>query len=74
MYLFSSISKLLEIDLKDQGEIPLFLFLLTVPSSLFKSPLLEAEDILLGPVGFLAGTPPNAPDKDRGAERGDPPS
>jgi hypothetical protein len=54
------------------GNVPLFVFLLVVPSSLFNSPLFEAEDILLGPVGFLVGTPAKAPDNDRAAALGDP--
>lgn len=55
-----------------KGDIPLFGFLRTVPSSRFSSPpLLEA--MLLGPVGFLAGTPPSAPESLRAAERGEPP-
>jgi len=51
----------------DEGEVPLFLFLRTVPSSLVNSPLREAEDMLRGPVGFLAGTPPIVPDNTRAA-------
>ena len=53
------------------GNTPLF-FRLTVPSSRFRSPLLEAEDMLLGPVGFRDGTP-KAPDKDRATDLGEPP-
>lgn len=53
--------------------IPLFA-LLTVPSSQFRSPpLLDALDMLLGPVGLRAGTPPNAPDSFLAADLGDPP-
>lgn len=54
------------------GVIPLFLFLLTVPSSLFKSPLLDAELMLRGPVGFLAGTPSAPDDNILAAARGEP--
>ena len=47
--------------------------LTTVPSSLFNSPLLDAELMLLGPVGFLAGTPPSVPDSFLAADLGEPP-
>lgn len=52
--------------------IPLFA-LLTVPSSRFSSPLFDAVDMLLGPVGLRVGTPPSAPDSFRAADLGDPP-
>jgi len=60
---------------KERGmdDIPLFLFRLTVPSSLFSSPLLDDELMLRGPVGFLEGTPPNWPDNFLAADLGDPP-
>jgi hypothetical protein len=41
-------------------------------SSLFKSPILDAELILLGPVGFLVGAPKD-PDNFLAADLGDPP-
>jgi len=52
-------------------KVSLFLFLRTVPSSLFSSPLLDAELMLLGPVGFLAGTA-KEPDKTLAADLGEP--
>ena len=43
---------------RDKGVyLPLFLFRRMTVSSLLSSPLFDAELILLGPVGFLAGTP-----------------
>jgi len=50
--------------------VSLFLFLRTVPSSLFRSPLLDVELMLLGPVGFLVLTP-NEPDNMRAADLGE---
>lgn len=52
--------------------VSLFLLRLTVPSSLFSSPLLD-ELMLLGPVGFLTGTPPRVPDSFLAADLGEPP-
>ena len=54
--------------------IPRFLFLLTVPESLFcnsclSSPLRLAELMLRGPVGFRAGTALKLPDVTPGADR-----
>jgi len=52
--------------------VSLFVVLITVPLSLFSSPpLLDVEDMLLGPVGFRVGTPPKAPDITRDDDLGD---
>lgn len=53
--------------------IPLFALLAGSFSRFSSPPLLDALDILLGPVGFRVGTPPNAPDSFRAADLGDPP-
>jgi hypothetical protein len=53
--------------------IPLFALLGGSLSRFRSPPLLDALDMLLGPVGFRVGTPPNAPDSFRAADLGEPP-